>query len=110
MTLLLTILLTFVVVLVALVVFVRFGTPYYLLKRENLETLLTLVVEGRATDSDWQVFLGVPIRHNDRLEMIRQRCVEIDQREYIGGTGFLLTQRGVEEVKQLLEELKGEQE
>lgn len=109
MNLLLTILLTFALVLVALVVFVRFGTPYYLLKEENLEALLTLVVEGRATDSDWQVFLGVPIRHNDRLEMIRQRCADIDQREYIGGTGFLLTRRGIDEVQQLLEELKGEQ-
>lgn len=109
MTLLLTILLTFVVVLIALVVFVRFGTPYYLLKQENLETLLTLMVEGRATDADWQVFLGVPIRHNDRLETIRQRCVDIDQREYVGGTGFLLTRQGIDELKQLLEELKGEQ-
>lgn len=109
MSLLLTILLTFALVVVALVVFVRFGTPYYLLKEENLEALLTLMVEGRATDSDWQVFLGVPIRHNERLEMIRQRCVDIDQREYVGGTGFLLTRRGIDEVKQLLDELKGEQ-
>ncbi len=41
--------------------------------------------------------------------MIRQQCVDIDQREYVGGTGFLLTRRGIDEVKQLLDELKGEQ-
>ncbi len=110
MTFLLTLLMTFIVVLVAIVVFVRIGTPVYQLKKHNVETLLTLVVAGEATDNDWQVFLGVPIRHNEHLEALRLRCCEISEREYIGGSGPLLTAKGIDQVRQLLMELQGDEE
>lgn len=110
MTFLLTLLMTFVLVSVALLVFVRFGTPFYQLKKHNVVTLLHMVVEGEATENDWQVFLGVPIRHNDRLEAVRLKCCEISDHEYIGGHRSLLTAKGIDEIRMLLAELEEEEE
>lgn len=109
----LTLFLTFLVVLFAIIFFIKIAPPVYRLEKSNIVALLNLVVEGKATDNDWEVFLGVPIRHNDDLEVIRIRCSEISEREYIGGSGsikskHLLTEKGIEEVKNLLEELTGE--
>ncbi|WP_461481062.1 hypothetical protein [Porticoccus sp.] len=109
MTFLLTLLMTFILVLIALMVFMRFGTPYYQLKKHNVVTLLHMVVEGQASENDWQVFLGMPIRHNDRLEAVRVQCCEISDREYIGGSS-LLTAKGIDEIRLLLAELEGEEE
>lgn len=110
MNFLLTLFFTFIFVLLILLVFMRVGTPVYRLEKKNLMALLTLMIEGHATENDWQVFLGMPIRHNDQLEDFRQRCLEINEREYIGGSGSLLTEAGIEELKQLLEELTGDDE
>ncbi|MEH6469054.1 MAG: hypothetical protein V7725_05525 [Porticoccus sp.] len=108
MNFLLTLFFTFIFVALILVVFIRVGTPVYRLDKKNIVILLTLVVEGRATENDWQVFLGMPIRHNEQLEDVRRRCYEISEYEYIGGTGYLLTEKGIEEVNKLLTELIGE--
>lgn len=107
MNFLLTFALTFLLVLVAIVFFINIAPPVYRLEKKNVETLLRLVVEGQATENDWEVFLGIPIRHNDQLEDIRLRCGEISEREYIVGSGYLLTDKGIEEVKALLQELTG---
>jgi len=109
MTFFLTLLMTFLFVLVAILVFVRIGTPFYQLQKHNVEALLRLVASGEASDNDWQVFLGVPIRHNERLEDIRLQCCDIHEREYIGGSGRLLTDKGMQEVRQLLQQLEGEE-
>lgn len=108
MNFLLTVFLTFIIVLIILLLFVRVGSPVYRLEKKNLIVLMKMVIEGRASENDWQVFLGYPLRHNDELEAVRLRCHEISEREYIGGTGFLLTEKGIEEVKQILSELEDE--
>jgi hypothetical protein len=105
MNFLITLFLTFLIVLVVVIFFVRIGTPVYRLEKKNIIVLLTLVVEGQATENDWEVFLGVPIRHNEQLEGIRLTCQGISELEYIGGTGYLLTEKGIEEVKKILTEL-----
>ncbi|TNE75864.1 MAG: hypothetical protein EP334_09475 [Gammaproteobacteria bacterium] len=110
MTFLLTLLMTFIFVLVVILVFIRIGSPVYHLKKHNVETLLAMMVAGQATENDWDVFLGVPIRHNERLEAVRLQCCDINEREFIGGEGLLLTQKGIEEIRLLLAELEGEEE
>jgi len=115
MNFLLTLFLTFLFVLFAIVFFIKIAPPVYRLEKSNIVALLKLVVEGTATDNDWEVFLNIPIRHNDELEAIRMRCSEISEREYIGGSGsikpkHLLTEKGIEEVKIILAELTGEAE
>jgi hypothetical protein len=113
MNFLLTLFLTFLFVLFAIIFFIKIAPPVYRLEKTNIVALLNLVIEGKATDNDWEVFLGMPIRHNDELEAIRMRCSEISEREYIGGSSsikskHLLTEKGIEEVKNLLAELTGE--
>ncbi|MFT7300133.1 MAG: hypothetical protein ACI89Z_000587 [Porticoccus sp.] len=108
MNFLLTFFFTFIFVALFILAFVRIGTPVYRLDKQNLVTLLTLVVAGRATENDWQVFLGMPIRHNEKLEAIRRRCDDINEYEYIDGSGCFLTEKGIEDVNQLLAGLIGE--
>lgn len=110
MSFLLTFILTFLLISLAFVLFIKFSPPVYRLEKKNLLILLTLVVEGQATENDWEVFLGLPIRHNDELEAVRLHCCDISEREYIGGSGCLLTKKGIEEVKQILTELAGAEE
>lgn len=113
MNFLLTLLLTFIFVLFAIVFFIKIAPPVYRLEKTNIVALLNLVIEGKATDNDWEVFLGVPIRHNDELEAVRMQCAEISEREYTGGSGliksgYLFTEKGIEEVKAILAELTEE--
>lgn len=110
MNFLLTFILTFLLIFLAFVLFIKFSPPVYRLEEKNILILLTLVVERQATENDWEVFLGLPIRHNDQLEAIRLHCCDISEREYIGGSGYLLTKNGIEEVKQILTELAGAEE
>lgn len=110
MNFVLTLFFTFIFVVLIFLVFIRVGTPVYRLDKQNLVTLLTLVVEGRATENDWQVFLGMPIRHNEQLEEVRRRCDELSEHEYIGGKGYLLTEIGIKEVSRILTDLIGEKE
>ncbi len=105
MTYLLTLLLTFALVAIALLVFMRVGPPVYRVERRNLMTLLELIVSGRATESDWDVFAGVPIRHDEELAAIQRRCLAIAEREYRGGRQ-LFTPRGIEELAEVLKEMK----
>lgn len=105
MALILTTVLTFLLVVTALLCFMCFGAPVYQLSVDNVKTLLTLVVQRSATDSDWQVFLSVPIRHNDDLESVRLRCCEIHEQHYVGSGKVLLSDEGVAEVQLLLDSL-----
>ncbi len=103
-TLVLTILI-FIVVLVALV-WVR--TPRYRIEPHNVIALLELVLNGQASENDWRVFAAIPLRHNPELEEIRERCMDIEEREYIGPgrNGFLFTQDGLNELREILLTLK----
>lgn len=100
-----TLVLTVLLVGVALWVFVCVGTPAYRIQRHNVITLLTMVAQGNATESDWDVFLGVPIQHDQVLELVRQRCADISEREYIGGSGYLFTEAGLQQLAEVLDTL-----
>ncbi len=102
-----TLLLTFFVVSVAMWVFLRIGTPVYRLNKYNVITLLELVLAGNATENDWQVFIGIPLRHNAALKAIQQRCSDLGETEYVGeSSATLFTENGTQALKLILEELK----
>ncbi len=105
-TYLATLLLTLLVVGIALWGFVKLGSPVYQLERINLVVLLELIQEGRATPSDWDVFMAVPIRHDPRLADIQQRCAEIAEREYLGYEKRLFTDQGLAELAKVLDDLR----
>ncbi len=98
--------LTFIFIVVVLLVFIKVGTPVYRVERVNVIALLQLVVDGEATEADWDVFIGVPIRHDPELEKLQKRCREIAEVHYLGGSGRLFTAEGLAQLRQILTELK----
>lgn len=78
--------LTAVITLVLLVIFlglIYFKPPVYRLTAKNLITLFELALSGGATESDWDIFIGVPIRYDDELESIRLVCEELTEKKAI---------------------------
>lgn len=94
------------VVTICFVAFIWLGSPFYRLEPVNVRALLTLLLQGEATESDWDVFAGVPIRHNPQLEEIRHRCCEIVAQEAVIRNGKVqLSNRGKQRVELLLQTL-----
>jgi hypothetical protein len=62
-----TVLLSFIVLVLALVLFRFVGVPVYQVRAINVQAFLNLAISGQATPSDWDVFIGIPIRHDAEL-------------------------------------------
>lgn len=103
-----TLVLTVVIFVIVLVLLLWVRTPRYRIERSNVVALLQLVVEGRASENDWRVFVAVPLRHDLQLEAIRERCMDIEEREYIGPSrsGYLFSSRGLAELQEILLDLQ----
>lgn len=109
MSYLVTLLLTLGVVLVAMWVFVKVGTPVYRLDRDNVIALLELVLSGKASENDWHVFMGIPLRHNRELHDVQKRCEQLAETEFTGiKDNKLFTAKGLAELESLLLELKNQ--
>lgn len=93
-------------VVVGLLLWVR--TPTYRIDRSNVIELLQMVVDGRASENDWRVFVSIPLRHDLYLEQIRLQCMDIEERTYMGRrrSGALFSESGLEELRALLAELQ----
>lgn len=103
-----TLLLTLLIFGGVLLVMMWVRTPRYRLSRSNVIALLHLVLEGKATEHDWRLFSALPLRHDPFLEKIRERCMDIEEREYAGKKGgYLFSQRGLSELEVVLYELEG---
>jgi len=107
---LVTLVLTFIVILSVLIVLIKVRTPRYQLQRDNIICLLIMVTEGKATENDWSVFTAIPLRHDEALEAVRLRCIEIEEREYTGNARppYLFSKKGIAELRVILEELQAE--
>lgn len=106
MNFLLTLFFTLILVVIVLAVFMRFGVPAYRVERSNVIKLLEMVQAREATDSDWEVFISVPIRHDDELEQVRQQCEVIAERELMPGGHCQFSEQGLRELAVVLENLK----
>jgi hypothetical protein len=74
--------LTVVITLVLLVIFlglIYFKPPIYRLTEKNLISLFELALSGKATEADWDIFIGMPIRYDDDLEKIRVACEKLTE-------------------------------
>lgn len=105
---LITLALTIFIFVVVLAILLWVRTPRYRIERQNVIKLLELVLSGAATENDWQVFMAVPLRHDETLDEIRQRCFDIEEREYLANdrSGFLFSRKGLDELREILIELK----
>ena len=80
-----TVLLSFIVLVIALVLFCYVGVPVYQVQAANVQAILKLAISDQATPSDWDVFISIPIRHDIELDKIRCECAmlatEITERQ-----------------------------
>lgn len=105
-TFLATFALSLLVVGLALWGFIKLGSPVYRVERANVIALLELIQARRATPTDWEVFMAVPIRHCPELADVQMRCAEITEREYLGQEKRLFTERGLQELSDVLADLQ----
>ena len=76
-----TLILSFILIFIALMVFRYIGLPIYRVEPINVKVLLESVLEGHATEADWDVFIGMTIRHNPELDEIRLQCAMLAETE-----------------------------
>jgi hypothetical protein len=50
--------------------------PVYRPDTEHIQSLLTRMLEGSLPETEWDFFIGMPIRHDESLEVIRTQCSE----------------------------------
>ena len=81
MEFLITLALSFALILIALLVFRYVGLPIYRIEAVNVKVLLESVLNQQATEADWDVFIGMPIRHNPQLDDIRAQCAMLAERD-----------------------------
>jgi hypothetical protein len=100
--------LTIAIFVGVLLILVWARTSRYRLTRQSVIKLLCLVLEGKATEHDWRLFSALPLRHNPALDAVRERCLVIEEREYIGRNrdGFLFSPNGLLELQEILKELR----
>ena len=83
-------------------------TPQYQMSRADLILLLENSLLGQASENDWAIYLSSSFRHCAELEPFRDACIAIDEKEYLGHTrtGFLFSEKGLAQIRWILEELK----
>ncbi len=78
--------------------------PPYLMTKADVIVLLQKVLVGQASENDWAIFLSSSFRHCPELEIIREACAGVDEREYLGQTRseYLFSDKGLEELQRIL--------
>lgn len=109
MNFIITLILSFVLILTALLVFRYIGLPIYRVEPVNVKVLLESVLEGQATEADWDVFIGMTIRHNPELDEIRLHCAMLAEREMSLRDGLVyFSSAGRGELNAILTRIKNE--
>lgn len=93
-------------IVVAVLLWVR--TPHYFMSKADVIRLLQKVLVGQASENEWAIFLSTSFRHCPPLEPIRDACVAIDEKEYLGHTraGFLFSEPGLAQLRAILQQLE----
>jgi len=110
MTIVFTILLASILVIFWFAAFRWLKTPYYRVDQNKMIKTLEMVLTGQATENQWFTVFGIPMRHSLELEDIRQRCLEIEEKHYIGrnSSPHLFNATGLGKLKNILAELKSQ--
>lgn len=96
-----------------LVLALTFGkAPTYRPSREQIVSLLESVLEGTARQSHWDLFIGMPIQHDEALEAVRMQCVILH--EGLDGSdpaqegldGYIYDRAGRERIATILQNLR----
>ena len=74
--------------------------------------LLQAVLTGQSDYDQWSSIMHLPVRHNPKLESLRQHCVEIEEQHYLGHPTYLgkpdgmFSQEGVQKLEKVLQALQ----
>jgi hypothetical protein len=110
--LLVTLLLSLLIASALFFLFRWVKTPYYRVDRQRMIDILEMVLTGQATENDWRLTFGMSIRHQPVLEPLRQQCLDIEEKYFIGESKppYLFSKEGLTELEKVLALLKAEQE
>ena len=100
-----TVLLSFFILVIALVLFRYVGVPVYQVRAVNVQTILELAVSGQATQSDWDVFTGISIRQDAELDQIRYECAMLSDHITERQGKLVFSQFGRNKLTELLEQI-----
>jgi len=112
MELLLTFLLSLGVIGLLAWVLSRSTTSHYRPSRQQIVLLLQAVLEGKASRSQWELFVGYPLYHDPELEQLRLRCVALyegdpDTEPMTSGIGgYLFDRQSRQRLAEVLVELQ----
>ncbi|AOS96925.1 hypothetical protein AUP74_01488 [Microbulbifer aggregans] len=99
MTILLTIVLSFLVFALIIWALMHMRTPRFRMERRDFLKGLEDAIAGQADDNEWRVLVGYPMRHDPELEELRLECLEIEEDEYTGMLPYLFTEVGLERLR-----------
>lgn len=106
MNFIITVALTSIVVMLALLVFRYVGLPIYRVEAINVQRLLESVLAETASTTDWDIFVGMPIRQSPELDKIRVQCAMLEVSEITAEHGLVRFSRaGRRELQQILNHL-----
>lgn len=111
---LLTVLLAFLIISASLWLASFRHAPKFHSEKADFARLLSYVLSGQANYNDWSALIHVPIRHDESLEALRRRCLEIEEIHYQGYPAHLgkpermFTPCGLKLLEEELAYLRGE--
>ncbi len=95
--------LTFALILLALLIFRYVGLPVYRIEAINIKRLLESVLNETATEAGWDIFIGMPIHHNPELDDIRVQCAMLALTEMSLRQGLVIfSDHGRAQIEELL--------
>ncbi len=100
--------LTLFIICILLLIFRWVKTPYYRVDAKRMIHVLEMALTGQATENDWHMTFGMTIRHSPELEGVRQQCLVIEEKHFIGSQKppYLFTRLGLDELQEVLKNLK----
>ena len=106
MEFLITVALSFILIVITLLGFQYIGVPVYRVEVINIERLIEAVLAGNATVADWDIFTGMVIGHNPELDKIRIQCAMLEVSEMTAEHGLVrFSPAGRRELRQILNQL-----
>jgi len=103
---LITVGLSFCLILLALLVFRYLGMPVYRVEAINIRVLLESVLREMATSADWDVFIGMRIHQDPELDKIRQQCAMLAETEMTERAGMVIfSEKGRAQLSEILARL-----
>lgn len=89
-------------------------TPRYLTRADDLLTLFARALDNSVSETEWNTIMGYPIRHDEYLESVRRRALQVMEEHGRHGRaqrgGELLDAEGHSELQAMHDHLRARTE